>query len=257
MSMSALRRPLQVAPRTRLAELAVLAISDIRSQPLGDLLAHIGRMPDRPDLIAYAGDDAFRFREGSRNYFEELAAMSRFGLVAVVGNDDGPEARECIQGRHVYEIHSRPIRIGDILVLGLEGAPRRKDIANIGSPLYPEPAIMAHLEERSARHCGPIVVVSHPPPFKVLDRAMRFGDANIGSKALREFVRRDDRVQLVVCGHCHRQGGKVEQLHRAAVINAASHDGPDDHIRIAYFTWRRGYRLVEGAPAVHFEHARA
>lgn len=246
----------QLAPRSKFTELTVLAISDIRSQPLEDLVAHVRRLPDRPDLIVYAGDDVGRFRDGSRNYFEELASLARFGLVAVIGNDDGPEARKYVRGNRVYEVHSSPVLIGDILVVGLEGAPKRRGITGIGSPLYTERGIREHLQATSANYRGPIFVVSHPPPFKVLDRAMRFGDANIGSKALRAFIASDDRVQLAVCGHCHLHGGKTEQLHCATVINAASHDGKDDLIRIAHFTWRRGYTLVHGRPAVHFDHAR-
>lgn len=249
------RRPPQLHRRGKPNELAILAIADIRSQPLDDLVGHVRRLQTPVDLIVYAGDDVARFRKGSTNYFEELASLSRLGLVGVVGNDDGPEARHFLSGRHVYDVHAQPIRIADILVIGIEGAPNRRGIG-IGSPLYSEIEIAQHIRASVRGHRGAIFVVSHAPPFKVLDLAMRFGINNIGSKALREFLRTDTRVELVICGHCHREGGKAHQFHQATVINAASHDDPDELVRIGHYRWRRGYRLMSGSPAVTFEHAR-
>ncbi len=248
-------RPLQLAPGRKPRELAILAISDIRSQPLDDLVGHLCRLQNRPDLIIYAGDDVARFQQPTGNYFQELASFARFGLVSVIGNDDGPDARNLITGRGVYEVHGHPVRVGDVLIIGLEGAPLRRGIG-IGSPLYTEAAIAKHLQMAVGCHPGPIFVVSHAPPFKILDNALRFGVNNIGSRSLRDFARRDPRVQLVVCGHCHRDGGKAAQFHRATIINAASHDGPEDLIRIAHYTWRRGDVLMSGSPPVDFEHAR-
>src|SRR6266545_5663267 len=248
-------RPRQLHRGGRVKELDILAISDIRSQPLSDLLAHVGRLHNRPDLIIYAGDDVARFRDGERNDFEELASLSRFGLVGVIGNDDGPAARRFLAGRHVFDVHHQPVRIGDILIVGIEGAPNRRGIG-IGSPLYSEAEIARHLQTRCRTHRGPIFVVSHAPPYKILDQAIRFGLNNIGSRALRQFARSDPRVQLIVCGHCHKQGGKAQQFHRAIVINAASHDGPEDLIRLAQYRWRRGYILLSGPPPVQFDHAR-
>lgn len=182
--------------------------------------------------------------------------MARFGLVGVIGNDDGCDARKFIRGRRVYEVHGHPVRIGDILIIGLEGAPLRRGIA-LGSPLYSEAAIAKHLQMAAGRHAGPIFVVSHAPPFKILDTALRFGVNNIGSRSLRDFAYRDPRVQLVVCGHCHRGGGKAARLHRATVINAASHDGAEDLIRIAHYTWLRGEMFdATDSPNVDFDEAR-
>ncbi|MCI0404522.1 MAG: hypothetical protein L0209_00360, partial [candidate division Zixibacteria bacterium] len=192
-------RPIQLAPGHKLRDLIILAISDIRSQPLDDLLAHLNRKKDdiandRPDIIIYAGDDVVRFRQSNRNYFQELASLARFGLVGVIGNDDGPDARKHFKGRRVYEVHTQPVLIGDILIIGLEGAPDRKGVA-IGSPLYREAVIAGHLQKTAGRHTGPIFVVSHAPPYKILDLALRFGVNNVGSQSLRRFIRADPRVQ--------------------------------------------------------------
>jgi len=241
----------QLAPGTQPDELSILAVSDIRSQPLDDLFHHLAELTSQPDLIVYAGDDVARFQPpGGPNHFEALASSSRYGLVAVAGNDDGPNAWRFIHGKGVHEVHRTPVLIGDVLVVGLEGAPRRPGIPAIGAPLYTEPEIASHLSQALAlSSTGPVFVVSHAPPHKVLDRAQRFGDHNIGSRALRDAVLQDSRIQVVICGHCHREGGQTKQLGRAVVINAASHDGPDDFIRVALYEWRR---TCTGSPRFNF-----
>lgn len=242
----------QLAPGTRPAELSILAVSDIRSQPLDDLFHHLAQLTSKPDLIVYAGDDVARFQPaGGPNYFEALASRSRYGLVAVAGNDDGPDAWRFIHGKGVHEVHRAPVLIGDVLVVGLEGAPLRPGIPNIGAPLYTEREISSHLSQALALSpAGLVFIVSHAPPHKVLDRAQRFGDNNIGSRALKDAVRRNPHIQVVICGHCHREGGEFKQLGRAVVINAASHDGPHDFIRVASYEWRR-----DGTSSPYFDFA--
>ncbi len=232
----------QLAPGDQPDEIYILAVSDIRSQPLDDLLRYVDLLEHRPDLIVCAGDDVKRFvPNGGLNYFEALAHFSRYGLVAVAGNDDGPEASTLIVGKGVYEVHHGPVLIGDVLVLGLEGAPFREDLPAMGSLAYSESEITKHLSRALERFAaGPVLVVSHAPPYQVLDLAQRHGVRSIGSQALREIVLKDDRIEVVICGHCHRDGGKSADLGGAVVVNAATHDGPDDFIRVAKYSWQRG-----------------
>ena len=77
-----------------------------------------------------------------------------------------------------------------------------------------------------------LIVISHVPPFGVLDFAVRFGPCSIGSRPLREFLEASRNVVLCVCGHVHRRGGKSAKLGRALVVNAASHDRPGDPGRV-------------------------
>lgn len=63
----------------------------------------------------------------------------------------------------------------------------------------------------------------------MLDFAIRFGKGHIGSQALRSFIKKyDSQIKLVICGHVHSQGEKIEYLGDVPVINCASHDGFDD-----------------------------
>ena len=54
-----------------------------------------------------------------------------------------------------------------------------------------------------------------------------------GSTALRDFVKADRGVRLVICGHCHSRGGASTKLGPALVVNVASHDSPGSEGRMA------------------------
>jgi hypothetical protein len=101
-SLSRLERVEKKAHRT--ASLKLLAFSDCRNNDIPALIAKLQELP-RPDLILYGGDDIADFRAGDRNLFEQIAALSRYGLCAVAGNDDEP-ANQHITGIGVYAVHT-------------------------------------------------------------------------------------------------------------------------------------------------------
>lgn len=256
----------QVAARSlpESGKICIFAFSDLRRQPVEAVCEWLERQPRRGccergcrvDLIVYAGDDIERFRpdaagpdrtaggpsqamERATNFLERLAGYAHVGLVAVAGNDDPLEARRLISGRRVYELHTRPVAVGPFLVIGQEGGPRvgRPDV-DIGRLLYGERQILRHLVNAARGWRGPVIVVSHAPPHGCLDGAVRFSTSGqsrpIGSAGLREFVERDPRVRLVLCGHVHRAGGITRRLGAATVVNVASHDdNPWEPIRAA------------------------
>lgn len=216
--------PLVVAGSAQ--SLRVVAFSDCRVQDLDEIVSWIAGHPEKPDLIIYAGDDVERFvPDPKTNYFEQLAAFSTHGIVAVVGNDDRPDYRDLIRGDKVYEIHSRPIAIGRFLIVGVEGAPFLESGIDLGPTLHTESEISDHLHRcipKNTNHT--VIVVSHAPPRGCLDEAMRYSKGQIGSTAVRDTVEKEPQVALVVSGHVHNCGGHHDRLSRAVVINAASHD---------------------------------
>ncbi len=215
-------RELEPLVITQLAQaLRIVAFSDCRVQDIDAIVSWIERRLEKPDLIIYAGDDIRRFiPDPETNYFEQLASLSRYGLVAVMGNDDLPENRSLIRGHRVYEVHSRPVAFGRFLVVGAEGSP-----LGIGITIYAESEIADHLRRSIPKDTDhTIIVVSHAPPKGCLDEAARFGIGQIGSIAVRDAVENDPRVALVVSGHAHLCGGHNDKLGHAVVLNAASHD---------------------------------
>ena len=221
------------------AELRLLVCSDLRVQSIPELVAWVRAQVEMPDLIVYGGDDVARFRpEPGLNYWSELAACAKYGLVAVHGNDDRPLSTTSILGSGVTDLWRKPLLIGGFSFLGVEGAETTPSEPGIGPRLLSPRAIARALAKQlRAAPARTHVLVSHSPPREVLDRAMRFslgGDLrSIGSYAVRQFVERSPTVRLVCCGHCHLQGGQHTLFGRALVVNAASHDDRGARARVA------------------------
>jgi Icc-related predicted phosphoesterase len=222
--------------RHRSSSLKLLAFSDCRSQDIGTFIARMQEWP-KPDLILYGGDDVARFRAGGRNLFEEIAALSRYGLCAVAGNDDGA-ANQHITGANVYAVHTTALELGAFAIVGLEGAPWFPqgvgEHLNKGHLLYPEPDIERIIQAWPRFFPRKkLIVVSHAPPYQVLDFAVRHGRRHIGSRPLRSFLESSTEAMLCVCGHVHFCGGQHEHLGASTVVNCASHDDRSESLKIA------------------------
>ncbi len=205
----------------------VLAFSDWRVQSITDLVQFVHRLEPPVDIILYAGDDVGRFDEGATNYFSELAHLtSQRKVLAVIGNDDTPDVRKALAAEGVHDLYQSPFIWKNYGFIGLEAATSGPAIV-----LHTEEEVAAHLAKRYRALKGKrLIVLSHTPPYGILDRGIRFAPLtgepyHIGSTSLRKFVERREPV-LVVCGHCHSQGGRSEELGRTLVLNTASHDDP-------------------------------
>jgi uncharacterized protein YprB with RNaseH-like and TPR domain/Icc-related predicted phosphoesterase len=175
--------------------------------------------------------------EEKRNLFEKLASLSNHGLCAIIGNDDYPSTSACIWGKQVYSIQDKPVVIDKYAIVGIEGAIRdpKDESIGIGYTLYTEASLSKRLE-RLKKSFGDknLIIVSHCPPRRILDLALRFGMRNIGSRSLRSFIEKNDhKIPLVICGHVHLQGGKHVKFGRTTVVNAASHDNRGQPGRVA------------------------
>ncbi|MEM1845524.1 MAG: metallophosphoesterase [Desulfurococcaceae archaeon] len=224
--------------------LRILAFSDYRVHDVKLLLNLVKDSSIKPDIILYAGDDIDRFVSISNNshthacqecisqynYFEELARETRYGLGAVRGNDSLLAGRY-IKGKKVYNLQYIWLRVGSYLIIGLEDAPAEY---GTGSYIEADYRIRLELAKNMLRRGERLIVVSHAPPYGILDSAMRFGERSIGSIALREFIEEFDKVALVICGHVHRCGGKYEKIRNVTVVNVSSHD---DYYSRANIAW--------------------
>lgn len=211
-------------------QLRLVAFSDYRVQDIELLIEELSKLQPHPDLILYAGDDIERFRPpNGKNFFEAIASRARYGLCAVVGNDEEPSVRRLVSGKSVLNVHLSPARLGAYAILGVDGAPRRPGLEGIGYIIHSEPEIAQHLSSQH-RLVAPsqIIVVSHAPPEGILDFAVRFSQdgrpRSIGSRSLRKFLKTHKEVALVICGHVHRCGGMHEKIYGTTVVNAANHD---------------------------------
>ncbi len=164
------------------------------------------------------------------NKFEKIASFSRYGLLVVAGNDDPYYRKKAIYGKKVVDIHDNSIIIDDYAIIGIEGS-----TGTLGRLQYTEKEIKNHLKTK-VKQVGDrqLIIVSHSPPFKILDFSLRFSQDHIGSKALRDFIERDSyKIRVVISGHSHLQGGKFKEYKNTYVVNCASHDDYGDPGRIA------------------------
>lgn len=203
------------------------------------------------------------------NIFRALSEKANAPVLGVIGNDDTEECGKTFIGDNVFNIHKDPIKIGKQYFLGIQGvicddgsfkkwvkykelnALRREiedfytksllkkhcnDVAFpelIGHVAIGESDAKKHLERKNKKCDKPPIIVSHTPPYGVLDIGRRFGIEHIGSVELRDFVLKN-KIPLVICGHVHGYGGYIENIGKTTVVNVSSHDrlGSEGNIAI-------------------------
>jgi uncharacterized protein YprB with RNaseH-like and TPR domain/Icc-related predicted phosphoesterase len=173
----------------------------------------------------------------TNNYFEKIAHFAKYGLCAIIGNDDGVFVRNCIWGNNVHSVQDNPFNFGEFSVIGIEGAvdDPLDDSIGIGYTLYNENELHKYLNSLKKKiRNKKIIILSHSPPKGYLDLALRFGMRNIGSKSLNSFIKSHSKdIPLIVCGHVHIQGGQNTKFNHTHVVNAASHDSIGEPGRVA------------------------
>lgn len=102
----------------------------------------------------------------------------------------------------------------------------------IGHVAMGESDAKKHLERQIKKCDKSPIIVSHTPPYGVLDIGRRFGIEHTGSVELRDFVLKN-KIPLVICGHVHGYGGYIENIGETTVVNVSSHDRPGSEGNIA------------------------
>ena len=166
-----------------------------------------------------------------RNYFHQLAKLSKFGLCFVLGNDDELVHNKIDLPRNIHNVHKKPFEINEIAIIGQEGSPSENTVIGglikketcMGNICYSEKQILKHLMKSSRKYKGKKqIIISHCPPYGILDEAERYGKRNIGSKSLREYIEKNEPA-LVVAGHVHKFGGMNSKFRNTHIVNTASH----------------------------------
>jgi len=139
-------------------------------------------------------------------------------IYAVLGNDDLPTDVYILEGTpYALNIDGECIDVGPVEIIGLSGNPG----SGLASP--DEKKMEATLQKAFAKASKQVVLVSHLPPYRVLDLATRHSEKgeHIGSKAVRKIIEQYKPI-LCVCGHVHKDGGKRTFLKDTEVINVAA-----------------------------------
>lgn len=203
----------------------LLAFSDWRVQDIDSIFNFIKGLDKPVDFIVYGGDDVARFEDNHVNYFTELAKYTtQKKVLAVAGNDDLPIVKRVLKNKNVHDLYEKHFVFENYAFLGLEASTSGPAILK-----HTEKEVMEHLKEQHSKvKKKNVIILSHTPPYGILDYGIRFasldeGSHHIGSTSLTKFVQ-TNKVSLVICGHCHSQGGFSSRLGNTHVVNVSSHD---------------------------------
>lgn len=139
-------------------------------------------------------------------------------IYAILGNDDSPTDVYILEDTsYVINIDGDCIDIGPVEIIGISGN------AGLGLLSLDEKKIESKLRKAFSKTSKPVILVSHIPPFRVLDLATRYSQRgeHIGSKVLRRIIEQY-KPALCICGHVHKDGGKRAFLNGTEVINVAA-----------------------------------
>lgn len=164
------------------------------------------------DIVIGAGD----YCSLRKNLSEVIGWLSeiRKPTILVPGNAESDvELREaCVAWSSAKVLHGTGVELQGVLFFGIGG----------GIPVTPFGSWSWDFTEEQAaailRSCPKdAVLISHSPPRGVLDRSS-FG-MHLGSKAIKKFIQ-NNPLPLVICGHIHESGGKIDKIGNTTVINA-------------------------------------
>ncbi len=142
---------------------------------------------------------------------EYLVKFPRIAFLYVEGNDDP----------NIYLNHFGAIRLS-CKIFGCRGynfigIPASSGIIK-GINTITENKIKGILSK--AKKLKNLIIVSHMPPYGILDRIPR--GTSIGSTSIREFLENNhSNISLIICGHAHGYGGKFIKFKNTLIINCA------------------------------------
>lgn len=191
----------------------ILALSDLHGKcsKLDKILSASGEV----DLILFAGDITDLGYIGSARVLEKLWSKK---VLAVQGNCDLPWDKAFFDFSKAIDLHASSLQINDFLFIGLGGSnitPYNTPYELTESEIH---EILKQFEASVRNHPGRKILVSHVPPFEILDLTNDY--INAGSYALREFIENNE-LDLVICGHIHEAYG-IDRLGKTLIVNTGA-----------------------------------
>jgi len=191
----------------------LLGFSDVHTDELA--LKELKSKATGCDLIVCAGD----ISRGGRSLKNNCSEINSWGkeVLIVPGNNERLELIDLMTKlfSNIKNIHGQVIKRGSYNFAGIGG----------GLPsVFKTPLELSEEEIKSVlkkfKGVNNLILVSHAPPYGVLDSPIKGED--IGSRELLKFVK-EEKPLMILCGHCHEQGGKEELVGKTRVINLGKH----------------------------------
>lgn len=199
-----------VVEYTNFLLMRMLLFSDIHANK--NYCRDLVEMAEDVDLVIGAGDFG-RLRTGISKTIGWLSEIEKPSLL-VPGNaeSDNELTKACKKWQSAIVLHGKGVVIDGINFYGIGG----------GIPITPFGPWSWDLSEEKASElladCPEFsVLISHSPPKGILDLSSR--GKHLGSKTIRDFIHKKS-PQMIVCGHIHESGGKLENYLGTVVINA-------------------------------------
>lgn len=185
----------------------IYAVADIHGKPSRIKCIQKNVAEYRPDVLVVAGD--ITTFKGGPGVIKRLDNLS-LPVLAVRGNTDLPGIHGLLNNfSNTLCLHLKEHMIDGIQFVGIGGT----------IPL-PFRSQVGFFEERVLKKLSSLVdqksvVVAHPPPWGILDKA--FNRFHAGSKGLYCFIRKY-QPRLLLCGHIHENAGTAT-IEKTIVVN--------------------------------------
>lgn len=170
------------------------------------------KLSHEADIVVGAGDYC-SLRKNLDKVIRWLSAITK-PTVLVPGNAESYEelVDACKEWPSSKVLHGNSVEIQGMLFYGIGG----------GIPTTPFGSWSWDFTEEQAesmlKDCpGHAILITHSPPKGILDRSS-FG-MHLGSKAIKKYIT-ERSPGIVICGHIHESGGKIQKEGRTTVINA-------------------------------------
>jgi Icc-related predicted phosphoesterase len=143
-------------------------------------------------------------------------AKLKLPIYTVLGNDDFAFEEQALERiPYAININGESVDIGPAEIIGLSGSP------GLGKLALDEGEIYNVLEKAFLSASKPVILVSHIPPYSVLDLATYHETDHVGSWSLRKIIEKYQPL-VCLCGHVHKDGGKREWVKKTEVVNIAA-----------------------------------
>jgi len=141
-----------------------------------------------------------------------LIGMLPTPVLAVGGNCDPPEIHKTIERAGGVCVHGTPYTLDDVVFMGVGGSNPTPFFTPFELSEEEIDSILTSLVERTEEMGCTRVLVSHAPPYGVLDEVE---GAHVGSRAVAKLL---GKVDAILCGHIHEARG-IEKVRGTLVVN--------------------------------------
>ena len=187
----------------------IYAVADIHGHPKRIQAIRSQVADHRPDLMVVAGDLSKRWHPE-----RALRPLDRCGLpiLLVRGNSDSRRIDTLLKHYpNLHNLHRDHLTIDGVDFVGISGTVPLPFHSRLG---LRETDLVNRMKSMLRAQS---VLVVHPPPYGIRDRALRKFHA--GSRAVRRIVEACSPA-VVICGHIHEQSG-IAMVGRTAIVNCA------------------------------------